>query len=57
VWFSCGAASAIAGKLAAEKYGGKVELIYCNTAKDEHPDNVLLTFVRIQKIVSDKSEF
>lgn len=40
-WFSCGVASAVAAKLAAALYVNKatVELIYCNTAKDEHPDN------------------
>lgn len=40
-WFSCGVASAVAAKLTAALYANKatVELIYCNTAKDEHPDN------------------
>jgi hypothetical protein len=40
VWFSCGAASAIAGQLAIEKYGHeRVHLVYCNVATSEHPDN------------------
>jgi PP-loop superfamily ATP-utilizing enzyme len=39
-WFSCGAASAVAAKLAIEKYGDKVELLYCDTLKYEHPDNI-----------------
>lgn len=35
-WFSCGAASAVATKLALQKY--KCEVIYCDTGS-EHPDN------------------
>jgi hypothetical protein len=38
-WFSCGAASAVASKLMADKYGAQVELLYCNTLASEHPDN------------------
>lgn len=38
-WFSCGAASAVAAKLAVEKYGDRAVVIYCDTSKDEHPDN------------------
>lgn len=38
VWFSCGAASAVAAKLAVEKYGNP-EIVYCNTLASEHPDN------------------
>lgn len=37
-WFSCGAASAVAAKLAIEKYG-EVEVLYCDTLAYEHPDN------------------
>lgn len=37
-WFSCGAASAIATKLAIEKYGDAVEIYYTDTGA-EHPDN------------------
>ncbi len=40
VWFSCGAASAIAAKLAIEKYGDNAEVVYCDTSEDEHPDNL-----------------
>lgn len=40
VWFSCGAASAVAAKLAVEKYGDAVEILYCDTLAYEHPDNI-----------------
>jgi len=36
--FSCGAASAVATKLAIEKYGDAVEIYYSDTGS-EHPDN------------------
>lgn len=39
VWFSCGAASAVAAKIAVETYGHKCEVLYCNTLATEHPDN------------------
>lgn len=39
VWFSCGAASAIASKLAVEKYGDRCIVAYCDTLAYEHPDN------------------
>lgn len=39
VWFSCGAASAIAAKLAVQKYGDVCEVLYCDTFAYEHPDN------------------
>lgn len=39
VWFSCGAASAVAAKLAVDKYGDRVEVLYCDTLAFEHPDN------------------
>ena len=39
VWFSCGAASAVAAKLATEKYPN-CEVLYCDTLKYEHPDNL-----------------
>ncbi len=35
VWFSCGAASAVAAKLAVEKYNN-VMVVYCDTG-GEHP--------------------
>lgn len=38
-WFSCGDASAVAAKLAVQKHGDRCEVIYCDTAKYEHPDN------------------
>ena len=39
-WFSCGAASACAAKLAICKYGDACEVLYCDTLRYEHPDNV-----------------
>jgi len=41
VWFSCGAASACAAKLAVEKYRGRrpVHVVYCDTLAYEHEDN------------------
>jgi hypothetical protein len=38
VWFSCGAASACAAKLAVDKHEN-VRVVYCNTLASEHPDN------------------
>lgn len=38
-WFSCGAASAIAARLAVHKYGERAEVLYCDTLRYEHPDN------------------
>lgn len=39
VWFSCGAASAVAAYEAVQKYGDRVTLAYCDTLAYEHPDN------------------
>ena len=39
VWFSCGAASAVAAKMAVDKYGDRCEVLYCDTLAYEHPDN------------------
>lgn len=39
VWFSCGAASAVAAKISAERYND-VEIAYCDTLPYEHKDNV-----------------
>jgi 3'-phosphoadenosine 5'-phosphosulfate sulfotransferase (PAPS reductase)/FAD synthetase len=39
-WFSCGAASAVATKLAIQRAEGReVVVAYCDTSKREHPDN------------------
>jgi len=38
VWFSCGAASACAAKIALQKYPDAC-IVYCNTMKTEHADN------------------
>lgn len=41
VWFSCGAASAVAAKIVSEMtLDMPVEYLYCNTLKFEHPDNI-----------------
>ena len=39
VWFSCGAASAVAAHLAVKKYP-ECEVLYCDTLAYEHPDNI-----------------
>jgi hypothetical protein len=39
VWFSCGAASACAAKLAVAKYPGAL-IVYCDTLVNEHTDNL-----------------
>lgn len=41
VWFSCGAASAVAAKVAIERYGREREVVVanCDLSKDEHADN------------------
>lgn len=38
VWFSCGAASAVAGKIAQDKYNDDVIFVCC-VVPNEHPDN------------------
>lgn len=38
-WFSCGAASAVAAKLAIAQYGDRARVVYCDTLSEEHPDN------------------
>lgn len=40
VWYSDGAASAVAAKLAIQKYGARCEVVKCDTTDDEHPDNL-----------------
>jgi len=42
VWFSCGAASAVAAKIATAEYASEfsVEVCYCDLLADEHPDNL-----------------
>lgn len=39
VWFSCGAASAVAAKVTVEKHPD-TQIVYCDTSKSEHPDNM-----------------
>ena len=48
VWFSCGAASAVAAKIAVKKHGYAVEVVYCDVMSTEHPDNARF-FVDIEK--------
>lgn len=40
VWYSDGAASAVAAKLAIQKYGDRCEVVKCDTTSSEHPDNL-----------------
>ena len=40
VWYSDGAASACAAKLAVDEYGDRCEVVKCDTTGDEHPDNL-----------------
>mgnify|MGYP001162980698 CR=1 FL=1 len=45
VWFSCGAASAVAAKKTIEIYGAKNNIrIVNNPVKEEHPDNQRFLF-------------
>jgi len=39
VWFSCGAASAVAARLAVQKYELRSQIVYCDTLDSEDPDN------------------
>jgi hypothetical protein len=39
VWFSCGAASAVAAKLTIDAYPD-ASVVYCDTSASEHPDNL-----------------
>jgi hypothetical protein len=39
VWFSCGAASAVAAKVTLAK-DPAASVVYCDTSRSEHPDNV-----------------
>lgn len=39
VWFSCGAASAVAAKLMCAE-DPACEIVYCDTSRNEHPDNM-----------------
>lgn len=40
VWYSDGAASAVAAKLAVAKYGSRCVVVKCDTTNDEHADNL-----------------
>jgi len=39
VWFSCGAASGVLARIATETYDD-ITVVYCDTMRDEHPDNM-----------------
>ena len=40
VWFSCGAASAVAAKKSVERWGGYADVrVVNNPVAEEHPDN------------------
>lgn len=64
-WFSCGAASAVASKLAINKYGkSSVEVVNCDTMRNEHSDNYRFSRevsewlgVEIKRIGSTKYSF
>ena len=55
VWFSCGAASAVAAKLAVEKYGDQCVVAYCDTMSAEHPDNARF-FADVERWIGRKIE-
>lgn len=40
VWYSDGAASACAAKLATDEHSGRCVVVKCDTTDDEHPDNL-----------------
>ena len=42
VWFSCGAASAIAAKLSVKKYGDDCDVVYCDTGGEHHSNKKFL---------------
>lgn len=54
VWFSCGAASACAAKIAVE-LGGDVHVVYCDTLASEHPDN-LCFLLAVEKWIGQQIE-
>lgn len=60
VWFSCGAASAVAAKYALQEHTN-THVVYCDTSQNEHPDNLRFITdveswlgVKIERISSDK---
>lgn len=63
VWFSCGAASAVAAKLSIDLWGDDVQVVNCDTLASEHPDNGRFLSevedwlgVRVERIRSEKFE-
>lgn len=56
VWFSCGAASAVAAKLTLEKYPNEIIRVVNNPIKEEHPDN--MRFLKdVEKWIGREIEF
>lgn len=56
VWFSCGAASAVAAKVAVEAYSSKYDVVVKHIAMaDEHPDNERF-FIDVQKWIGQEIE-
>lgn len=55
VWFSCGAASAVAAKIAVETYGDECVVVYCDTMATEHPDNTRF-FTDVERWIGRKIE-
>jgi hypothetical protein len=55
VWFSCGAASAVAAKLAVDKYGSRCVVVYCDTLATEHEDNLRFGY-EVQKWIGREIE-
>lgn len=57
VWFSCGAASAVAAQYAVEVCSSfsEVHVVYCDTSKDEHEDNIRF-MADIEKWIGQKIE-
>lgn len=54
VWYSCGAASAVAAKLIIDRYGSEeVDVVHCNTMRNEHPDNERFT-VDVEKWIGKR---
>jgi Phosphoadenosine phosphosulfate reductase family len=54
VWFSCGAASAVAAKLAVDNREN-IHVVYCNTLAEEHPDN-LVFLTRVESWIEQPIE-
>lgn len=56
VWFSCGAASAVAAKMTIDKYGKENVRVVNNPVIEEHPDNIRFLH-DVEKWIGVKIEF